>query len=348
MARRSIKRESPKKECPICKKEKAIASGYYKTASPLFSIDRCVPICITCVKNGCLNDDGTVNEQLLKVMCQRIDKPFYKDDLDSAFLQAKREFGYLSDDEVAKKGEKIIGYYFKNINSLRQNLTKSFSDSEKDGFTHKKINYELLHKREEEQKRRESVLGTSSESTVGCDADDSSKVQKEKEVKWTKKDKQNMKYVLSSIGYDPYDDVGLSESDRKYCYNMLAGYLDTDGVMEDGHKMQAVIEITMLYSQCRKITDAMNEELKKTHVSEKKVQSLTSSKSSLLSSISTIAKDNSIASNYNKNSKQGQNSLTSKMKEMEDNGFQEIAVNLFDIKTAEAFKQISFSLLAEA
>ena len=43
---------------------------------------------------------------------------------------------------------------------------------------------------------------------------------------------------------------------------------------------------------------------------------------------------------YNKNSKQGQSSLTSKMKEMSESGFKEIEVNLFDIKTAEAFKQI--------
>ena len=67
---------------------------------------------------------------------------------------------------------------------------------------------------------------------------------------------------------------------------------------------------------------------------------MTSSKSSLLSSIATIAKDNNISSNYNKNSNQGQDSISSMMKEMEKNGFQEIKVNLFDIKTSEAFKQI--------
>ena len=84
----------------------------------------------------------------------------------------------------------------------------------------------------------------------------------------------------------------------------------------------------------------MNEELNSEYKDDQKIQRLTSSKSSLLSSIAQIAKDNNISSNYNKNSKQGQSSLTSKMKEMEENGFQEITVNLFDIKTSEAFKQI--------
>ena len=149
-----------------------------------------------------------------------------------------------------------------------------------------------------------------------------------------------MKYVISTIGYDPYEDIGLADADRKYCYNILSGYCDTDGISEDGHKMQGVIEMTMLYCQCKKITETMNIELAKEEPDDAKIQKLTASKTSLLSSIATIAKDNNIASNYNKNSKQGQSSLTSKMKEMAENGYQEIAVNLFDIKTSEAFRQI--------
>lgn len=156
-----------------------------------------------------------------------------------------------------------------------------------------------------------------------------------------KKDKQNMKYVTSMIGYDPFDDIGLDDYDRKYCFNILAGYCDTDGIVDDGHKIQSVIEMTMLYCQCRRITEQMNIELSKPEVDDAKVQKLTTSKTSLLSSIATIAKDNNIASNYNKNSKQGKSSLSSKMKEMEENDFEAIKVNLFDIKQAEAFKQIA-------
>lgn len=97
----------------------------------------------------------------------------------------------------------------------------------------------------------------------------------------------------------------------------------------------------MLYCQCRRITEQMNIELQKSSVDDVKIQKLTGSKTSLLSSIATIAKDNNIASNYNKNSKQGKSSLSSKMKEMEENDFEAIKVNLFDIKQAEAFKQIA-------
>ena len=144
----ATKKETKKKICPVCKKEKPIATGFYKSSSPLFALDGCVPICIDCVKNDVVNEDGTVNENKLKTMCQRLDKPFYSDELDSAFLQAKSEHGYLSDDEIAKYGNKIVGFYFKNINTLRQNKDRSFADSEKDGFVHKTYNVNARQKKE--------------------------------------------------------------------------------------------------------------------------------------------------------------------------------------------------------
>lgn len=265
-------------------------------------------------------------------MCQRLDKPFYSDELDSAFLQTKSEHGYLSDDEVAKYGNQIVGFYFKNINTLRQNKDKSFSDSEKDGFVHKTYNVNARQKKETIASRYNDIKDKNNKQqpTQKSDGD----------TKWTKEDKQNMKYVISKLGYDPFESVGLYDFDRKYCFNLLSSYFDTPGILEDGHKKQCVIEITMSYCQCRKITEELNLELSKSDSNEKKVSSLTSAKSSLLSSIATIAKDNNISSNYNKNSSQGQDSISSMMKEMEKNGFEEIKVNLFDIKTSEAFKQI--------
>ena len=80
MASTATKKETKKKICPVCKKEKPITTGFYKSSSPLFALDGCVPICIDCVKNDVINEDGTVNENKLKTMCQRLDKPFYSDE----------------------------------------------------------------------------------------------------------------------------------------------------------------------------------------------------------------------------------------------------------------------------
>lgn len=124
-----------KKKCPICGKEKSISTGFYKSASPLYQEDGCVPVCISCVKEDVTNEDGTINKPKLKTMLQRLDKPLYWDDLESSYAQYRREHSYLTDDEVARQGKDIIGLYFKNI-MLRQNRNKSFADSEKDNFIH--------------------------------------------------------------------------------------------------------------------------------------------------------------------------------------------------------------------
>ena len=333
MAITATKKETKKKICPVCKKEKPIATGFYKSSSPLFALDGCVPICIDCVKNDVVNEDGTVNENKLKTMCQRLDKPFYSDELDSAFLQAKSEHGYLSDDEIAKYGNKIVGFYFKNINTLRQNKDRSFADSEKDGFVHKTYNVNARQKKETIANRYTDIKEKKSDSQGVQNSDG--------DVKWTKKDKQNMKYVISVVGYDPFEDLNLSEYDKKYCFNILAGYCDAEGISEDGHKIQCVIQLTNLYCQCRKIDESINLELSKNDVDETKISKLTSSKSSILSSIATIAKDNNIASNYNKNSGQGKNTLSAKMKEIVADGFENMKVNLFDIDTSACMKQIA-------
>ena len=317
------------KKCTRCHEEKKL-TDFYSSNSPLFSIDKRVPLCKKCIQELCLNDDGEINEVELNKTLRIIDKPYFKDSLASSYQQFLREHSYVEEEDVKKYGDKVLGLYFKNI-MLRQDKDKSYEDSEKEGFIHHNSNTTISEKEKIIQKYSDiQEQKNTKQDNQKSDGD----------TKWTKEDKQNMKYVISKLGYDPFESVGLDDFDRKYCFNLLSGYFDTPGILEDGHKKQCVIEITMSYCQCRKITEELNLELSRSDSNEKKVSSLTSAKSSLLSSIATIAKDNNISSNYNKNSSQGQDSISSMMKEMEKNGFEEIRVNLFDIKTSEAFKQI--------
>jgi hypothetical protein len=128
-----LPKEVLKKECPMCHKTKSISASYYKSASPLFSNEGCVPICTSCVKKDILNDDGTINIKRFKIMLQRLDKPLYWNYLEAAIKQVSKEHGYVSNDEILKLGDKILSIYFKNV-MLRQTKNKSFSDSEKENF----------------------------------------------------------------------------------------------------------------------------------------------------------------------------------------------------------------------
>ena len=325
------KKQKGQKKCSNCKETKKL-TDFHISKSPLFAADGRVPYCKECIYSMSLNDDGTINVLELNKVLKTIDRPYYKDLLESSIKSFSKEHSYIEDDKVLYYGREILQKYFTLI-AMRQDRDKSYEDSERDNFVHQTSNTPKSTKERIAMKYADIKNKPIESYETGIQ-------QEKEEIKWTKKDKQNMKYVITTIGYDPYEDVGLGEADRKYCFNILSGYCDTEGISEDGHKLQSVIEMTMLYCQCKKITETMNIELSKAEPSDAKIRQLTTSKSSLLSSIATIAKDNNIASNYNKNSKQGQNSLTSKMKEMAENGFQEIAVNMFDIKTSEAFRQI--------
>ena len=322
-------KQKGEKQCSFCHKKKKL-TDFYISKSPLYSVDERVPVCKDCVINESLNEDGTINEIELNKILKKIDRPYYKDLIESAITGFKNEHSYVEEDDVIYYGKEILQKYFRLI-AMRQDRDKSYDDSERDGFIHPTSNMSKSTK-ERIAKKYADIIENKNEQLF--------QLKQNSDVKWTKEDKQNMKYIISKLGYDPFEDVGLDEFDRKYCFNLLSGYFDTPGILEDGHKKQCVIEITMSYCQCRKITEELNNELSKPDSSEKKITSLTSAKSSLLSSIATIAKDNNISSNYNKNAKQGQDSISSMMKEMEKNGFQEIQVNLFDVKTSEAFKQI--------
>ena len=324
-------KQKGKKICSCCGKEKNL-TDFYISKSQLFALDGRVPICKTCISESVIDKNtGELDEVELNKICRKIDKPYYKDLIFSSISQLKKENSYLSDEEIKSHGYEILKFYWKNV-AMRQDRNKSYEDSEKDGFIHKNSNRTNAEKNKIISNVTD-IVSTNKRMSV------ENKIKEE--VKWSKKDKQNMNYVISTVGYDPFDDLELSEADRKYCFNIMAGYCDTDGIVEDGNKMQGVIEMTNMYCQCKNFTAAINAEMNKDNPDDQKVTRLTNSKTSMLSSISTIAKDNNISSNYNKNSKQGQNSLTSKMKEMEENDFEMIKVNLFDIKTSEAFKQIA-------
>ena len=59
------------------------------------------------------------------------------------------------------------------------------------------------------------------------------------EVKWDDKDEKNRRYVIETYGYDPLEDMlDATVMDKKYCYNALSGYCDTEGISEDGQKQQ--------------------------------------------------------------------------------------------------------------
>lgn len=184
-----------------------------------------------------VNEDGTVNENKLKTMCQRLDKPFYTDELDSAFLQAKAEHGYLSDNEVAKYGEQIVGFFFKNLNTLRQNKNRSFSDSEKDGFVHRTSNVNSKKKREQAINRYADVIENKS---IALSTQATSLQSKEESEELIYDDTWMGRYTQKDIDYLNKYYIGLerdykiiTENHRDYARKIAKASLQMDKAFDD-------------------------------------------------------------------------------------------------------------------
>ena len=139
MAIIAAKKETKKKTCSSCGRELPLSTGFYSSKSPLFAVDGKINICKECVISNALNEEtGEIDELKFKNLLRKTDFPYYRDNLQSATLQYAKEHGYVSEDDVKYHGADNIKLYMKNVNSLRQLSTKSFEDSEKDGFIQKR------------------------------------------------------------------------------------------------------------------------------------------------------------------------------------------------------------------
>ena len=126
------------KICNFCHEKKKLTS-FYISKSPLYSVDERVPVCKECMINTSLNEDGTINELELNKILKKVDKPYYKDLIESSIQSFKREHSYIEDDKVQYYGKEILQKYYTLI-AMRQDRDKSYEDSEREGFVHRTSN----------------------------------------------------------------------------------------------------------------------------------------------------------------------------------------------------------------
>lgn len=158
---------------------------------------------------------------------------------------------------------------------------------------------------------------------------------------WTKDEARNKEFVLSVVGYDPFNNLNLNVQELKFCYNVMAGYCDTDGIQGDSHKLQQAIELSLTQLHSRKVNELIQKEISKPSVNEALLKSLSETKNNFQRMIAKIADDNKFSSAYNESAKPGKFTFTGKMKELSENDFEAIKVNLYDSKTSKAMKQIA-------
>lgn len=166
-----------------------------------------------------------------------------------------------------------------------------------------------------------------------------------KKNKIDKKTKEHIeiakKDVIKLLGYDPF--VNEPEEDKYKLYNSLIDYLD-ESTLEDSFKIPTVIQIVKTFNQVDKIDNALTEYMNdKSNIvnSASSINTLFGAKKNMLASILNMAKDNGISVNHSLNKSKGAGTLTGTIKKLQDLGFSEAEVNLFDIETCDGMQQVA-------
>lgn len=305
--------------CLSCGAEyNALTGNFYKSpsTSPLWlANDGYVPICKKCIDRyrGIITDRYKSEEYAMKVLCHYMDWYFSAD----AFAS------------VAKNQQYALGMYSRVVNNTAQYKGKTFIDSIIDG--------ELA---------KTNIIATKA-GTLPTEIQYAPTV----EAEWDERDDKNRRYVIETYGYDPLEDmVEATIADRKFCYNALSGYCDTEGISEDGHKMMCCVSMVKTFLQIKKLDEEINRISNDYEIDDGRLKNLIASKKQAFDTITSLAKDNNISSQWNKNVRAGQGTMSDKIKEMYENGFDPSRVNLFDIKTCESMKQtadLSFQSIME-
>lgn len=152
------------------------------------------------------------------------------------------------------------------------------------------------------------------------------------------RDKQD---VIRMLGYDPFEFE--STEDKKYLYNRLVDFLD-ESALEDGFKLQAVIEIVKGFNQIDKINRAITNitnDVSSLASSSGGIKALITSKKDILSTLLKLAEDNGISVKHNNQKSKGAGTLSGIIKTLQEKGFEQSEINLFDIETAKGIRQVA-------
>lgn len=296
-------------KCPTCGK-KLSKYNTYQSSSSIYNYLNYVPFCKDCIwkKYEIYLRNFNDEKKAIYMTCRTYNIAFSEVQLDASFKENNKTKG------VAKR----FKVYMKNLNSF------GIINGDEVEF----VSSDILFKnnvKKEENKKIEIV-----------------EIDETEKIAFTEKDQQVKDMCTRKLGYDPFENE--NGIDKKKLYYQLSDYLDDETTLNDNFKVPAIIEIIKGFNQSDKINNAISSASK----SEKEVlnnaggiKALIDTKKTLLASVLGLAKDNGISANHNNNKSKGGGTLTGLIKEMHEKKIYESKINLYDVKTCEAMKQIA-------
>lgn len=294
-----------KKTCLKCQIEKRTTEYYMSNSNN--HADKKYPVCKSCIKENLKMDEPLSQEAI--------------ESLKNVLLEMNRPFIYslyISTVEEAKnQGKEPFGLYLKNIQLNYKECT--WKDSE---FSINNVDSKS------EVKNNVSIISNSN----------NHKEVVQELVIINSRDRED---VIRMLGYDPFEYE--NPRDRNQLYNRLIDFLD-ESTLEDGFKLQAVIEIVIGFNQIDKINQAITNitnDLDNLSTNSGGIKSLIDSKKNILASLIKLAEENGISVKHNNQKSKGAGTLTGIIKTLQEKGIEEGELNLFDIETSQGMRQVA-------
>lgn len=181
-----------------------------------------------------------------------------------------------------------------------------------------------------------SIGGVPKTKTTKSKADEHSDQTEE----WNKTDCQNRDYVIEIVGYDCFPPETYKEEDRRYLYNTMVEYIGDDA--EDNHKIQSIVRIVVTLLQIKTIDSLINTQMSRAANADfRLVDTLIGTKDKLLRLVNTTASDNGISAKSSSKASKKNTTFSSIIKEMADNGFEEVKTDFVSSKMSESYKEIA-------
>lgn len=235
----------------------------------------------------------------------------FLDVLNNTLLEMNRPFIYSvwvsSVEEHKRRNNDLFGLYIKNINL--NSKTKSWKDSE---FNAPKVESQAIE-------------------IIDKPIDEEVKVV----------DHRDRDDVVRMLGYDPFEYE--SDQDKKQLYNRLIDFLD-ESALEDGFKLQAVIEIVKGFNQIDKINQAITtitNDITNLSTNAGGITTLINSKKNILASLLKLAEDNGLSVKHNNQKSKGAGTLSGIIKTLHEKGIESADINVYDIETCEGMRQVA-------
>lgn len=300
--------EDNKYLCYCCGNKK-VRSNFYTSTDPFNSVG-VTPYCKDCLEkiarnyNNNYKEFGDVTKTSLMAACERADVPFIETLWESSCNE-------VNDPSLEKPKTNVWAAYIKNV-KMRQYNGMRWRDG--DLF-------------------KEGVL-------ISDDTED--KIASTMTPEVLDEYKTNKRDLIRLIGYDPFANYPV-EQDLPVLYAQIISFIDEE-TKNDGMKMNAVIQIVQAFNQIQKLNDAINELLadtKKLNSNNGTIKQHSDTIAKLLSGANALAKDNGISVNFNNSKSKGQNTLTGKMKELDQIGFRDAKINMYDIDYCKGMQQVA-------